>query len=168
MSVAAPLVVVPTLLVKTAWYSLPSLAAETVKLSVVEVAPLMSLNVWPPSLLNCHCTVAAGLPLAEAVKVAVCPDVTDWLLGLPVMLGAKSTVSVAGLVIAVPMLLVKTAWYSLPSSATVAVKLSVVAVAPVMLLKVLPPSVLICHCTVAAGLPLADAKKLAVCPAIVV
>jgi hypothetical protein len=47
-----------------------------VKLSVVEVAPPTLVNVVPPSVLTCHCTVGVGEPVAAAVKVAVCPAVT--------------------------------------------------------------------------------------------
>ena len=49
-----------------------------------------------------------------------------------------------------------------------AVKLRVAMVAPGMSLKVLPPSVLTCHCTVGVGLPLAAAVKVAVRPALTV
>ena len=65
---------------------------------VVLVAPAMSLNVEPPSVLTCHCTVGVGLPLAAAVKVAVWPAVTVWLTGWVVIDGADwaaFTVSVA-------------------------------------------------------------------------
>ena len=30
--------------------------------------PVMLVNVWPPSMLTCHCTVSVGLPVAAAVK----------------------------------------------------------------------------------------------------
>ena len=108
--VAALVVAVPTLLVKTAWYSSPFWAAVVVlRVRVVLVAPEMLLKVEPPSVLTCHCTVGVGLPLAAAVKVAVWPAVTVWLAGWVVTVGAKSTVRVAALVVAVPTLLVKTA-----------------------------------------------------------
>ena len=47
---------------------------------MVEVAPEISLKVFPPSVLTCHCTVSVplGLRLA-AVKVAVLPATTIWL-----------------------------------------------------------------------------------------
>ena len=41
----------------------------------------MWLKVEPPSVLTCHCTVGAGLPLAAAVKVAVRPALTVRLVG---------------------------------------------------------------------------------------
>ena len=76
-----------------------------VKLYVVEVAPLMLVNVVPPLLLTCHWTVGVGLPLAAAVNVTVLPAVTLWLVGLVVTTGAVRaavTVSVAAEVVAVP------------------------------------------------------------------
>ena len=41
----------------------------------------MLLKVAPPSVLSCHCTVAAGLALAAAVNVTDLPALTVWLLG---------------------------------------------------------------------------------------
>ena len=62
-----------------------------------------------------------------------------------------------------PTLLVKTASYSDPFWAVVVLLMvRVVLVAPGMSLKVEPPSVLTCHCTVGVGLPLAAAVKVAV------
>ena len=58
---------------------------------------------------------------------------------------------VAGWLVALPATLVKTASYSLPSSAALVVKVSVVEVAPGISAKVAPPSVLTCHCTVGVG-----------------
>jgi hypothetical protein len=55
------------------------MSAENV--SVVEVAPGTSVNVAPPSVLTCHCTVGAGVPVAAALNDAVCPDVTVRLDG---------------------------------------------------------------------------------------
>src|SRR5947207_1566752 len=74
VSVAALVVALPTLLVKTASYWLPFMPAVTLlSVKVVEVAPLTLFQVLPPLVLTCHCTVGAGLPLAAAVKVAVLP-----------------------------------------------------------------------------------------------
>ncbi len=87
--------------------------------------------------------------------MAVWPALTVWLAGWVVTVGAKSTVSVA----AVggggrPAVLLKTARTHTPFWAAVAAKLRVALVAPAMGLKVLPPSVLTCHCTVVGvGLP---------------
>lgn len=52
-----------------------------VNVSVVLVAPEMSLKVAPPSVLTCHCTVGAGEPVAAALNDADCPDVTVVLDG---------------------------------------------------------------------------------------
>ena len=76
VSVAAVVVAVPAEFVNTARYRFPFCVDAAVKLSVVEVAPERLLNVIPPSVLTCHCTVGVGEPLAPAVKVAVCPTVT--------------------------------------------------------------------------------------------
>ena len=56
--------------------------------------------------------MGAGLPLAAAVKLAVPPLSAVAADGFCVTLGAKYTVSVAGLLVNVPSLLVNTAWYS--------------------------------------------------------
>src|SRR4051812_29275313 len=74
---------------------------------------------------------------------------------------AVLTVRVAGLLVALPATLVKTASYRLPLCAGSVLNVSVVVVAPAMLVKVLPPSVLTCHCTVGVGVPLAAAVKVA-------
>ena len=125
------------------------------------VPPLM------PMMPTCHCTVGVGLPLAAAVKVAVCPAVTVWLTGLVVTTGTVLTVSVAAVLVAVPRLLVKTARYWLPFWVVVTlVRVSAVLVAPEMLANVLPPLVLTCHCTVGLGSPLAAAVNVPVCPAV--
>ena len=72
------------------------------------MAPAMLLQV-APSVLTCHYTVGAGLPLAAAVKVAVWPALTVVLLGFLVTVGAYCTVSVAAVVVAEPAPFVKTA-----------------------------------------------------------
>ena len=84
---------------------------------------MMALNVVPPSVLTCHCTRGRGLPLAAAVKVAVSPASTVWLAGFVVTLGRNPPSTWRRVLVAVPTLLVKTASYSLPFSAAVAVKL---------------------------------------------
>jgi hypothetical protein len=58
-----------------------------VKEYVVEVAPEMFVQVVP-SVLDCHCTVGVGEPLAAALKLAVDPEVTVLLVGCVVMAGA--------------------------------------------------------------------------------
>ncbi len=89
---------------------------------MVEVAPMISLQLDPPLLLACHRTVGVGRPLAAAEKVAVWPAFTVWLTGWVVTSGAKLTVNVAALLVAEPRLLVKTARNCLPESAACAVK----------------------------------------------
>ena len=60
--------------------------------------------------------------------------------------GAAWTLRVAALLVALPALLVKTASYSLPfKEAVTPVSVSVVEVAPLIVMKDLPPSVLTCH-----------------------
>ena len=76
VSVAAVVVAVPAEFVNTARYRFPLCDKAVVKLRVVEVAPATLLNVTPPSVLTCHCTVGVGEPVAAAVKVAVWPAVT--------------------------------------------------------------------------------------------
>src|SRR5467141_1901144 len=82
--------------------------------------------------------------------------------------GAAFTVSVATVVVAVPAEFVNTAWYWFPFCDEAVVKLSVVEVAPERMLKVTPPSVLSCHCTVGVGDPVAAAVNVAVWPAVTV
>src|SRR5262245_45739298 len=103
-----------------------------VTVSKFEVAPLRMLNVVPPSVLTSHWSVGAGVPLAAARKVAELPAVTVWLVGWIVKTGELLTVRAAGLLMALPDALLKTASYSLPLSAAVGVKVRVAAVAPGM------------------------------------
>jgi hypothetical protein len=75
VSVAAFDVVEPPAFVNTAWYFVPDWAVVVLAtLSVVDVAPLMSVNEDAPGASLCHCTVGAeqlvGV-LAAAVNVAV-------------------------------------------------------------------------------------------------
>src|SRR5262245_28631056 len=71
----------------------------------------------------------------------------------------------AAVVVALPAELLNTARKRRPLSGAAAVKLYVLDVADAMLLKVVPPSVLTCHCIVGVGSPLAKAVKDACCPA---
>src|SRR5678816_3845139 len=105
--------------------------------------------------------VKGPIPEAVVLKLAVAPGQMDWSAGSVVCV--TTTVSVAAVVVAVPPGLVNTARYWLPLSAKVAVNISVVLVAPEILVKG-PPPVLTCHCTVGAGKPLAAAVKVAVWP----
>src|SRR5882757_2393894 len=115
VSVAAVVVALETLLVKTARYWLPESPSDVEKVKVVEVAPMISVKVPPPLVLICHCTVGVGLPEAAAVKVTVLVAEMLWLKGLVVIAGAKLTVIVAAEVVALPDALVKTARNFVPS-----------------------------------------------------
>jgi len=55
----------------------------------------MLLNVAPPFVLTCHCTVGAGLPLAAAVKLAIWPTDTVRFVGCKVIDGANPELTVA-------------------------------------------------------------------------
>ena len=76
VSVAAPVVAEPKVLVNTARNCLPLSATAAVNEYVVAVAPLISLNDAPLLLLTCHCTVGDGFPLAAAVNVTGSPAAT--------------------------------------------------------------------------------------------
>ena len=114
VSVAAVVVAGPAAFVNTARYWFPFCDKAVVKLNVVEVevAPETLLNA-PPPVLICHCTVGVGEPVAAAVKVAVWPAFTVWLVGCVVIVGGvgEFTVSVAAVVVAIPAEFVNTAWY---------------------------------------------------------
>src|SRR2546422_889009 len=168
VKMAAVVVAVPQEFVKAARYRDPFWLAAAVKLRVVAVAPGMSVKVPPPSVLSCHCTVGAGRPLAADVNVAVLPAHAVWGVGWAVTDGGTFTVRVAAVVVAGPQVFVNTARYCLPLSAPTAVKLSVVDVAPGMSVKLTPPLMLTCHCTVGVGVPLAADVKVAVWPAFTV
>jgi len=112
--------------------------------------------------------VGVGDPVAVAVKVAVCPAFTVTFAGFSVITGALFTVNEAAVVVAEPVAFVNTARYWLPFCEASAVKASVVEVAPAMFVKLAPPLVLCCHCTVGVGDPVAAAVKVAVCPAFTV
>src|SRR5437879_3498533 len=120
--VAAFVVAWPIELVNTARNSAPFSADAVVKDKVGDVARGKVeedglLKVRPPSVLTCHWTVAGGLAAAWAVKVTALPRSTVWLLGCAAIVGAKSTVRVAALVVAEPSALVNTARTLSPSSA---------------------------------------------------
>jgi hypothetical protein len=76
VSVAELEVAEPALFVKTARYSLPESPRAAVNEYVVDVAPLISLQVEPLFVLTCHFTVGDGEPLAEAENDAVAPAAT--------------------------------------------------------------------------------------------
>ena len=89
VSLAAWLVALPAALVKTARYSVPlstSAVAGVVKLALV--APAIGAHVLPALPLFSHCTVGVGVPVADAVNVAVVGMTTLASAGCCVMLGA--------------------------------------------------------------------------------
>src|SRR5205807_961345 len=93
------------------------------------------------------------------------PSLTMVLAGCLVIAGALCTVSVAASVVAVPATFLNVARNSLPfSEVFVLAIVNLAAVAPAMLLHVVPPLVDFCHCTVAAGNASAAASKLALWP----
>ena len=143
LRVAAAVFVLPQSFEKTARYVLPFCALVAVNDSVVFVAPGMLLNPLPE--LTCHCTVGAGDPLAAAVNVAVPPSHTSTLTGLVSTDGPVLTVNVAAAEVSLPPAFVNTARYLLPPADGKAVNVNVVLVAPRILVKLAPPSVLTCH-----------------------
>ena len=166
MSVAALVVAVPAPLLKIARNSCP-LSAKAVEeiVYLVAVAPAMEVQLAPASVETSHCTEGVGNPDAVASKLALWPSATVTLLGCLVTAGAFWTVSVAASLVALPSELVNTARYSWPLSVVVALAIvSVVEVAVLMLLQVLPPFVDCCHRTFGAGWPEAIASNVAVCP----
>src|SRR5664279_3274921 len=105
--VADVVVAVPEPLVNTARNLVPFWPAVTLgTVRVVAVAPLTLLKVAPPSVLDCHCTVGAGPPVAAAVKTAVPPAFIVTSIGFVVITGPAVTVSVAAVVVAEPVRLV--------------------------------------------------------------
>jgi hypothetical protein len=88
--------------------------------NVPDVAPEMFVNVVPPSVDCCHCTVGAEQPagvLAAAVNVAAFGAMTLTSVGCVVTVGATHaalTVSVAALLFVDPPEVVNTARYLLP------------------------------------------------------
>src|SRR5262245_29960941 len=122
----------------------------------------------PWSVLICHCTAGAGLPLAWAESVTWLLTATVWLLGWVVTAGAKSTVRVAAVVVALPAPLVKTASNSSPFWLARAVRVSVLVLARGTLWKVWPPSWLTRQWTLGAGVPVAAAVNVTTVPALTV
>jgi hypothetical protein len=99
--------------------------------------------------------------VAAAVNVTVLPAFTDPLVGFVVTTGPTFTVNVAAVVLVLLTEFVKTARYWFPVITAVVAKVKVVEVAPATFVKVVPPFVLTCHCTVGAGTPVAAAVKVA-------
>ena len=132
---------------------------------MADVALAKFVKVVPPFVLTCHCTVGVGDPVAAAVNTALAPAVTVTFAGFVVITGAEVTVSVADVDVALLTELANTASYKLPFCPAVVAKLKVVDVAPATGVKLVPPFVLTCHCTVGVGVPVAAAVNVAVAPA---
>ena len=95
--------------------------------------------------------------MPESVSVAESLQVTDNTVDV-----TMPPPNVAGPDIAMPQVLLNTAWYCLLlSRAVMGEKVSVLFVPPLMLLDVRQPSALACHCMVGVGVPSAAAVKLA-------
>ena len=135
--------------------------ALAVKLSGLDVAPGMLVNVAPPLLLACHCSVGAGTPLAADVNDTDAPAQALVLTGLVVTTGAALIVRVATLDVLLPQVLENTARYWLLLCETLAAKLNGLLVAPGMFVN--PPPLSACHCK--AGEPLATAVNETTTPA---
>ena len=72
VNVAAFELAVPAVFVQTARYCLLLSPIATVNDNVDAVAPVIFVHVVP--LPDCHCTVGAGLPLADEVKLTLAPS----------------------------------------------------------------------------------------------
>ncbi len=129
------------------------------------MAPSTGLQVPPPSVEICHCTVGAGNPEAVASKTALWPSSTVTLSGCLVTAGAFCTVSVAASLLASPSVFLKVARYSWPlRDAFTATIVSELDVAPATFVQVLPPLEEVSHLTVGAGEPDAAASNTAFWP----
>src|SRR5712691_5646823 len=148
--------------------------APTAREAVVSVAMPEESSVPVPRLAapSRNVTVPVGMPAGEltvAVKVTGWPKTDGFAEDTrAVVVAGLITVNLAALEVALPAELLNTAWYKLPFCDKLAVNVSVVRVAPAILLKLTPPSVLTCHWTVGAGVPVAAAVNEAVCPAVIV
>jgi hypothetical protein len=107
-----------------------------------------------------------GLPEAAAVKLTVEPTHIVWLDGDVVTIGGVLTDNVAAAESTLlRQALLNLARYCLPLSEALVVTFNVELVAPLMSVKIPPPSMLTCHCNAGVGLPVAVAVKLATNPA---
>ena len=73
----------------------------------------MSLQLEPPSVLSCHCSVGVGVPVTATVNCVLSPAMMLTLTGWVVNTGAAVaalTVSVAGLLVMLPVTLLTTTW----------------------------------------------------------
>ena len=111
----------------------------------LDVAPEMSVHVEPPFVLNCHCNVGVGFPLAAEVKHTSEPVHTVESRGCSVTTGGVLTVSFPAPEGVEPHALVNTARYQFPSCDAAALKQYGFEVAPETSPHVDPPLVLTCH-----------------------
>jgi len=94
VNTAALELTVPALLLQTARYCLLLSAIATVNDNVAVVAPVIFVHVVPV-VLDCHCTVGVGVPLAAEVKLAFAPAHLDCDAGCVVTDGATAVLPVA-------------------------------------------------------------------------
>ena len=87
---------------------MPVSASAVAKEYVAEVSPVMFVQVVP-SVLDCHCSVGLGEPLAAAMKLAIDPEVAVLLVGCVVTAGSVCTVNVAAVVVTLLKAFVKIA-----------------------------------------------------------
>ena len=98
--VAAELLVEPAVVENTARYWLPLyVLVVSGVVYVVLVAPPISLQLEPPSVLSCHFTVGAGDAVAAAENVAVAPAFTVVLAGCVVTTGTVDTTWLTALLV---------------------------------------------------------------------
>src|SRR5438552_3781703 len=95
VSVAAVEVAVPQTLLRAARYCFPLSLKFAVNVSVAFVPPAMSVKFAPPSLLTCHCTAGAGLPLKATVNETELLSHTVRLVALDVTADGVLTVMIA-------------------------------------------------------------------------
>ena len=157
VSVATVVVVEPNAFVNTASYFVPDSATVVAPVdSVLDVAPLIGVNVAPPSVDSDHCTAGAaqfaGVEPA-AVNVAAAGAVTVTPAGCVTIAGAAAhdgelTINVTAFVVVEPNAFVNTASNFVPDSATVVAPVdSVLDVAPLTAVNEPAPGASDCHCT---------------------
>ena len=88
----------PALLLHIARYCLALSAAVTANVNTALVAPVMFVHVVP-LVLDCHCTVGAGVPFAAELKLALAPTHLVCDAGCVVIVGA--TIDPSGLTVAI-------------------------------------------------------------------
>ena len=147
---------------------MPFSPAVAANVNVADVAPAKFVNVVPPFVLTCHCTLGTGDPVADAINVALTPAITVTFAGFTVITGAVLTVSVADDDVTLLTEFVNTASYKFPFCEIVVVKFNAVEVAPATAVKLAPSFVLTIHCTVGTGVPVAVAVNVAVAAAVTV